>query len=214
METLMGSPTTVEAVMNMFEQDNAGLIYPDFNDELPMIAYSWLKNEARGRKLFKEFDISRPFPSVFNYPAGSFFWASTQALTPLFDRMYSLDDFEVELGQTDGTLAHALERILPFISAKQGFDDYILAPLENDKIRKNHSNLAFKNYFKLDKQSLIMQLSEYDIISFDIFDTLCTRGVMEPDDVFDLMSEAIFEKYGKKVDFKTIRKRAEEEAVA
>ena len=214
METLMGSPTTVEAVMNMFEQDNAGLIYPDFNDELPMIAYSWLKNEARGRKLFKEFDISRPFPSVFNYPAGSFFWARTQALKPLFDRMYSLDDFEVELGQTDGTLAHALERILPFISAKQGFDDYILAPLENDKIRKNHSNLAFKNYFKLDKQSLIMQLSEYDIISFDIFDTLCTRGVMEPDDVFDLMSEAIFEKYGKKVDFKTIRKRAEEEAVA
>ena len=213
METLMGSPATIDEIFKLFKEENAGLIYPDHNDEIPLIAYSWLANEARGRQMFREYDIDAPFPSVFNYPAGSFFWARTEALKPIFDKYYSLDDFEVEAGQTDGTLAHALERILPFICEKQGFEQFILSPMEEQKVKQHKSTLAFKEYFKLDKQALIMELSQYEIISFDIFDTLFTRSVVDPDDVFDLMSEAIYKKYNKKVDFKILRKKAEAEAV-
>ena len=69
------------------------------------MAYSWLKNEAGGRQLLE--DLHVPFSSgFFLYPAGSFFWAKTDALKPLFDREFRIEDFPEEQGQTDGTLAH------------------------------------------------------------------------------------------------------------
>ena len=38
------------------------------------------------------------------------------------------------------------------------------------------------------KEEFIAYLSQYDVISFDIFDTLLTRLVYRPDDVFLIMS--------------------------
>ena len=54
-----------------------------------------------------------------------------------------------------------------------------------------------------------MKLGTYDVISFDIFDTLITRSIAEPDDVFRLIEKEIYESYGKTVDFLKIRKEAE-----
>ena len=150
-------------------------------------------------------------PSVFNYPAGSFFWARCDALSPLLEHGYTYEDFPREQGQTDGTLAHALERVLPFVSRKQGYDDYILYLNEADTV-KNKSLRPFFNTFKMDKELLTMKLGAYDVVSFDIFDTLVTRGVYEPDDVFKLMEQIILNKFGKKVQFLKIRKAAEAEA--
>ncbi len=207
LELLLGSPEKVNSILDLFKNKNAGLVYPDIQEEVPMIAYSWLANEGIGRQLFEEFDLGE-MPSVFNYPAGSFFWARTEALRPIFERGYTYEDFPREQGQTDGTLAHALERILPFVSRKQGFDDYILYLEEKDTV-KNKSLRPFINNFKVDKELLTMKLGAYDVISFDIFDTLITRGIYEPDDVFRLMERIISNKYGKSVDFLKIRKAAE-----
>ena len=210
MELLLGSAEQISYIMDLFENSNAGLIYPDIHQEVPTIAYSWLKNEAQGRQLLQSFGIEE-FPSVFNYPAGSFFWARTEALRPILERGFKTEDFPEEQGQTDGTLAHALERVVPFVSRKQGYDDYILY-LDRADTAKNKSLRPFAQYFKLDKELLTMKLGAYDIISFDIFDTLITRTIMNPDDVFAMMGQLIEAKYGVDVDFTKIRKEAEARA--
>lgn len=212
LELLTGSAEKVNDIFDLFKNGNAGLIYPDIQEEVPTIAYSWLANEGLGRQLFEEYDLG-DMPSVFNYPAGSFFWARTDALRPLFEKGYTYEDFPREQGQTDGTLAHALERIVTFVSRKQGYDDYILY-LNKEDTAKNKSLRPFYNIFKVDKELLAMKLGAYDVVSFDIFDTLITRTIYEPDDVFRLMSQIIADKYGKKVDFLKVRKSAEAAATA
>jgi len=212
LDLLLGSDTQINYILDLFKNENAGLIYPDIYVEIPEIAYSWLANVELGKKLFEEYDLGE-MPVVFNYPAGSFFWASTKALAPLFDRGYTYEDFPEEAGQTDGTLAHALERIVPFITGKQGFDSYIINANGGETF-KNKSINPYMESIKLDKQLLTMKLGNYNVISFDIFDTLITRTIFEPDDVFKLMGNVIKHKFNIDVDFLKIRKEAEAAATA
>ena len=52
-----------------------------------------------------------------DFPAGSMFWARTAALGPLLGLNFQTLQFEPEQGQQDGTLAHAVERMV-FISSE------------------------------------------------------------------------------------------------
>jgi hypothetical protein len=49
------------------------------------------------------------------------FWARTEALRPLLDLGLSFDDFPEEDGHTDGTLAHAIERLLVLACERAGY---------------------------------------------------------------------------------------------
>ena len=60
---------------------------------------------------------------AFNEPfvAGSMFWFRPEAML-LFSRLATAQDFEPELGQIDGTLAHALERMTIIAARASGYD--------------------------------------------------------------------------------------------
>src|SRR5581483_11292216 len=59
-------------------------------------------------------------PRPFWFAAGSMFWVRGESLRPLLNLELKPTDFEEERGQTDGTLAHAIERLFPIAAKLQG----------------------------------------------------------------------------------------------
>lgn len=183
MNALIGSAATVKKIFRIFNDLNAGLIFPDALEFKSPIINDWLANKAQGISLLRKFNIEYDEGSYFSYPAGSFFWAKTEAVRPIFDLNLTYEDFPEERGQTDGTLAHALERVISFVSIKKGFDNYIL-DIDGNTVRKNRSDRCFCQVYSATKESVLTLLNQYDTVSFDIFDTLITRKLLMPDDIF------------------------------
>ncbi len=62
-----------------------------------------------------------PLTDADRFVAGTMFWARLDALAPLATLKLTPEAFEPELGQIDGTLAHAVERIIAALAARQGY---------------------------------------------------------------------------------------------
>ncbi|MEL6790488.1 MAG: rhamnan synthesis F family protein [Pseudomonadota bacterium] len=110
--TLFGEKTIVNQILSLFADDpTVGLVFPAY--------FYILRNQPNYGKNFDAYE--RLYAMLFgdvpdtecpDYPAGSFFWARSATLEPLFNLQLTVDDFDTEDGQVDGTMAHALERIL------------------------------------------------------------------------------------------------------
>lgn len=62
--------------------------------------------------LTRRLGIDAPQGRYDSFVAGSMFWLRLAAIRPLLDAHLGVDEFEPELGQIDGTLAHAVERVI------------------------------------------------------------------------------------------------------
>lgn len=214
MEALLGSSEQIKKIFGLFtkQDEKVGLFYPEPDTDFPMWGLDWLSNEVQGRYLLSRLYINQPEQGLFYYPAGSFFWAKVKALQPVFDLKLSLNDFPEEHGQTDGTLAHALERVIQFVAVNQGYNAAIY-DAEDECLSLNRGIKKFLPYFYQKPEQVTSFLSAYDIITFDIFDTLITRNIYEPDDLFRLMDRIIKKDYKFSTSFLTLRKDAEAIAV-
>ncbi len=211
LKELCGSEMQVKKIFAILQSDRkVGLYIPETVSTMPIFAHNWLQNKSKAIELSGEFDFKYK-DSLFNYPVGSFFWARTDAVRPLFDRNYSYNDFDEENGQTDGTLSHAIERAFAKIAESRGF---ILAIGDSQEgvVRFSKSNKLYNQYLSYNVESAKKYLGEFDIVSFDIFDTLITRKILNPDDLFEIMTERIEKEFHISVDFLKIRKDAENAA--
>ena len=119
--TMFGTKTIVNQILGIFADNrDAGLIAPAYFYVLrnqPNYGLNYDNYERLYMALFGNI----PEETCPDYPAGSFFWARTKMLEPLFELDLQLDDFDEEDGQVDGTIAHALERILGALPAYTDF---------------------------------------------------------------------------------------------
>ena len=99
LDSLLGSETIVSKIFGMFEDDDrVGLIYPEYYMDFCKFHCSWLTNDIIGREFLDKLNIEQE-KMMFCYPAGSFFWARTEAIKPLFDMKLDIEDFPEEQGQ-------------------------------------------------------------------------------------------------------------------
>ena len=117
---LIGDGDTVAWVVDKFRNfsDIGMLIHSDSGRWVHESLYrnrEWLDKLIRRMKLG---DLQGQKDWV--YSAGTMFWFSGSALLPIRELGITVDDFEEEMGQLDGTLAHALERLMPLVVQKSG----------------------------------------------------------------------------------------------
>ena len=138
---------------------------------------------------------------------GTMFWAKTDAIRPLLEQRFKLEDFPEEAGQTDGTIAHTLERMIVPLALKQGFSFCEINCSRNEYSLSFGSRNLYQ-YWSKDLAELKNTIRQFDVISFDIFDTLLARPLLNPDSAFDLLALEIKRKEGIG-GFRSLRKSAE-----
>lgn len=211
LQTLLPGEQDMCRIFSLMEQEKIGLFFPESPEGLPLFAHTWLSSEPIGRELINRMGLKID-KDIFNYPVGSFFWAKGDAIRPLFNLNLSYEDFPKECGQTDGTLAHALERAVSFVVRGCGYHLGIYDRMDG-VVRVDVSKKFMSRYFLESKETMLARLINYDLITFDVFDTLITRAVYEPDDVFRLIEAKLNREKGEKVEFFRLRKEAEKDVV-
>ncbi len=204
---LVGSENQVRRIFSIFQSDpRAGIIYPQNYEYLPYWGNTWLSNRAMGAKLCRRIGIQDVPEGYFDYPAGSMFWARSGAIRHLFSADIRLTDFPVEAGQTDGSLAHCIERLLVLAARHAGYKPFILA----DPFSPSWSKWRFDRYMARtpDYVKTVLEGRDTKVIAFDIFDTLLVRPVLHPETAKTIVGRRNQEGVG--VDFSGIRMHAEE----
>ena len=120
LDSLLGSQPAVASILEAFARlPQLGIVAPrNFPFTRPHMG--WGPNFAISRELAARLDLDLTPDSPLDFPAGSMFWARSAALVPLLDAGLTLADFPAEAWQTDGTIAHAVERLYFYSCEKAG----------------------------------------------------------------------------------------------
>ncbi len=122
LESLVGTPLVVSSIFEAFERNlRLGMVAAQ-QYEPARNWVRWFDNLDHARRLAARMGFSIDPGAVLDFPSGSMFWARTAALRPLLELELTMDEFEPENDQRDGTLAHAVERMYFHVCEKAGFD--------------------------------------------------------------------------------------------
>lgn len=110
-------PMMDTVVARFAAEPGLGLVFPE-DPHLP----GWSDNLEIASGLAKRLGIAEPLEPFFEFPVGTMFWARSSAIKLLFHLSLGWDDYPEEPVPYDGTILHALERLLPFIVRHAGYD--------------------------------------------------------------------------------------------
>lgn len=150
-----------EYIANVFskfaEDDELGLLVPP--EPIGMYQNAWYQpawgssfgeTKKLAKKLNLKCNISQDKPPI---TLGTAFWCKREALLKLFDYNWEYTDFPSEPLAADGTISHAVERILAFVAQDSGYKTAIV--MTDDYVSKMLSFLQpnIQNTFKFLKQT-------------------------------------------------------------
>ncbi|WP_058833885.1 rhamnan synthesis F family protein [Luteimonas abyssi] len=209
---LLGTRERIAWQLGMFvSEPRLGLVYPDSYESVPLWAHTWLSNLDAARALGARLGIGVHAGAYLDFPAGSMFWARVDAIRPLLDLRLATDDFPEERGQVDGTLQHAIERLLVPSARASGHLVGIL-PRDGTLALTSEGDRNWSEYFALPlRDRLPIAALDAQLISSDVFDTLVVRPFLSPEAARACLGRLV-EKTFDLADFVSLRERAEERA--
>ena len=116
LDTLLGGAGGLSSVLSLFQQDSAlGLLFAEDRH-----CVGWGKNRPFAAALAARMQPELSLPDWPIFPIGTMFWARPKALTPLWALGLTAKDFPAEPAPYDGTVLHAIERMLPSVCDQTG----------------------------------------------------------------------------------------------
>jgi lipopolysaccharide biosynthesis protein len=117
MENLLGTPGYTRNVLDLFGDDEStGMVVPPVVQiGYPTLGKAWYANKKPAKALAKKLGIDVAFDATTPIAAyGSMFYVRPAALRPLLDADLTWEDFPMEGGYSDGSLAHVIERLFGY----------------------------------------------------------------------------------------------------
>ena len=106
----------LDIILEHFSREpDLGLVFPE-NDHL----IGWELNRLIAEEIAKNLGIDN-LPDDLDFPVGTMFWARPEALRSMTNIGLTDADYPVEPLPVDGTILHALERLLPVIAEHSNF---------------------------------------------------------------------------------------------
>lgn len=185
LDALFGESGRIAFFLRELKAGRYGIVYPQYFYKLPYASNTWLANEEIAKSWASRFGVEDLPKGYLDFPAGSMFWACTDALRPLLEAGLDWGDFPPEQGQTDGTLAHCIERMLGVVPMSRDFQLGVI----RDTRTPSWSRWRFNQFTGRSFDHLHAMIADdgVKVVAFDIFDTLLTRPFLSGDYVKDLL---------------------------
>ncbi|MGB4192519.1 MAG: rhamnan synthesis F family protein [Limnohabitans sp.] len=127
LESLLGNQKRVTSILQQFVQTpSLGILFPKvFNPVRPCMNIGGNQRnmekllEKGGKRKSAIKSVSKDF-----FPAGSMFWFRGKAIEPFVNMKLTAEDFDPEMGQSDATLAHAIERMFVYFADDRGLKSW------------------------------------------------------------------------------------------
>lgn len=100
------------------EDESLGLVAPE--GHVQPLHFYWGANQRNVGGLLAQLGLPAADIDTDTFVAGSMFWVRLSSLRPLLDAHLYCSAFDTEAGQLDGTLAHAIERIISLVVRSSG----------------------------------------------------------------------------------------------
>ena len=118
LKNLLGTnsiPMADKIISSMLNDDKLGLVFPE-----DPTCVGWNANKVKAEELAKLVGL-QSLPDSFNFPVGTMFWTKKGALNSLLSLNLTWSDYPQEPIPYDGTILHAIERLLPIIVESSGY---------------------------------------------------------------------------------------------
>ena len=112
LQALLGSGGNIAQILALFRaRSELAMLGPAASQRRLVDAAGWAKNRVTVELLRKRLGLA-PLGADASFFAGTMFWFRPVAFDHLRRSRLAPEEFPLEMGQTEGTLAHALERLL------------------------------------------------------------------------------------------------------
>lgn len=189
-EFILKDSSVTTRLLNMFsDHPELGLYYPTSFWMMPSWVNHWTCNKSFAQPFLDEWQAQLQ-SDFLPYPVGGMFWARPKALQQLLSRNFSYEDFPEEPLPNDGSMLHAIERLLGVLTEHNGFEQFFYYPPTGQFTQD--SSYIYMNYNQ-SLESVSSAIHAHHAVSFDVFDTLVRREFSEPDYAKLLLGKSLAE---------------------